>query len=113
MREGRATQLALEAVMAAAGGFGERFACATARLLYWKLGGGHEPGNETGLDDAAELAALCDRTHLALRHLIAAYDDPQLPYLAEPIPGAVARLSDFAQLARVFEWGAAAEGGEA
>ena len=51
--------------------------------------------------DVVRLAA--DR----LRELVALFDDPDTPYLAQPHPGLAPVRSDFAQLARVAEWAAA------
>ena len=105
VKSGAAPQLPLEAAMAAAGAFGQKWRGAAAELTYWRVSGGYEPGKETRLFDgvhaiaeAAEevLQRLCDR--------IVAFDDPQRAYLAQPHPGLRPRFSDYAQLARVDEW---------
>ncbi len=111
---GFAPQLPLEAAMAASGAFGQAIAGAAAELVYWHLSGGYEPGKVYTLFDGkpelveAGAAAALDN----LRGLIAAYDDPDRAYLAQPHPGRAPRFADYAQLARVAEWSAAGEEAE-
>lgn len=103
---GLAPQLALEAAMAEAGGFGPDFQGMVTELTYWHLTGGQTPGEARLLHkgDPARTAALIAESEAGLRRLIAAYDDPAQPYLAQPRPGAAPRFSDYAHLARVGEW---------
>jgi len=106
IEKGYASQLLLEAAMAADGAFGPDLAGPAAELAYWRLTGGLP---------AAEIRELFKRerdsiplkvadTVASLVELIAAFDDPALPYLSQPHPGAAPRFSDYAQLARVAEW---------
>ena len=53
---------------------------------------------EFGVDSFAKLA-----------ELIAAFDDPQRPYLSIPHPARVPRFSDYSQLARRAEWSEAGD----
>jgi ATP-dependent helicase/nuclease subunit B len=104
---GFATQLRLEAAMAAAGAFPEISAGrVTAELAYWHLTGGLPPGDARALfrgdPDQTEDAAREARDGLC--RLVARYDDPAQPYLAQPDPDARPRFNDYAQLARVAEW---------
>jgi ATP-dependent helicase/nuclease subunit B len=110
---GFAPQLPLEAAMAAAGAFGDALRGAAAELTYWHLTGGFVPGDSRTLfkGNVAETAAAAATAELKLRELIAAFDDERRAYLAQPHPARVPRYSDYAQLARVAEWGQA--GGEA
>lgn len=104
--QGFATQLRLEAAMAAAGAFAEVGERPATKLLYWRLTGGQPPGEAKPLfrgDRDATLEAAREATE-GLCHLIARYDDPAQPYLAQPDPEARPRFSDYAQLARVAEW---------
>ena len=103
---GLAPQLPLEAAMAQAGAFGQAFSATVTELTYWHLAGGQVPGTARLLcrGDAARTAELVRDTADGLRRLIAAYDDPAQPYLAQPWPGAAPRFSDYVQLARVGEW---------
>jgi ATP-dependent helicase/nuclease subunit B len=106
---GFASQLPLEAVMAAAGAFGPELAAEAGELVYWHLTGGFEPGVVKPLfrDDPAELAAGIAAAGEKLLALIDAFDDPMRCYLAQPHPGERPRFSDYAQLARVAEWAVA------
>ena len=108
---GHAPQLPLEAAMAQGGGFGPDFCAVVTELTYWHLTGGQTPGDARLLHkgDAAKIATLIADAEAGLRALIAAYDDPAQPYLAQPWPGAAPRFSDYAQLARVGEWSAGGE----
>jgi ATP-dependent helicase/nuclease subunit B len=105
---GLAPQLPLEAVMAAAAGFGPELAGEAAELTYWHLSGGFSPGDvmQVSKGDAAAIAALVATARDKLAELVAAYDDPARTYLSQPHPGFAPRFSDYAQLARVGEWGA-------
>jgi ATP-dependent helicase/nuclease subunit B len=105
VREGHAPQLPLEAAMAAAGAFGPDFTGPTAEMSYWRLRGGAEPGAVmTPVTDGHALAALIAESEVALRALIAAFDDGAKPYLARPHPGRAARDSGYGRLARMAEW---------
>lgn len=112
VEQGLAPQLPLEAAMAAAGVFGPDLAGQAAELTYWHLSGGFEPGTETKLfkHDPDTTAAKAAEAERALMALVAAFDDPERPYLSRPHPGAAPRFSDYAQLARVAEWAALEEG---
>nr|WP_321984444.1 double-strand break repair protein AddB [uncultured Lichenicoccus sp.] len=110
--EGWSSQLVLEAAMARVGGFGADLAGETSDLVYWRLSGGHEPGQEKRPVKQEELPALVAGSWEKLRGLVEAYDDPAQPYLSQPRPGSVPRYTDYALLARVAEWSAAREDGE-
>ncbi len=108
---GRAPQLLLEAAMAAAGAFGPAFAHPAGELAYWKLSGGFEAGEEMPLfrSDIAKIDAAVEQARAGLFELIERYDDPGRAYLSHPWPAHAPRFSDYAQLARVAEWAAAAD----
>lgn len=110
--EGQAPQLPLEAAMAAEGAFGENLRGSTAELTYWHLTGGFNPGDARTLfkGNAGVIAANAVTAGTKLRDLIAAFDDERRAYLSQPHPARRPRFPDYAQLARVAEWGAA--GGE-
>jgi len=110
---GFAPQLPLEAAMAAAGAFGEALRGDAAELTYWHLTGGFIPGDSRTLfkGDAAATTAAVAVAAGKLRELIAAFDDEQRAYLAQPHPGRAPRFPEYAQLARVAEWSLA--GGDA
>jgi len=113
VNDGRAPQLPLEAAMAAAGAFGPEWRGPIAALTYWHLTGRTTPGEMRDIlkGKPQDIADLVERSVDGLHTLIAAYDDPSQPYLAQPFPGAAPRYSDYAQLARVAEW-SSGNGGE-
>lgn len=75
-------------------------------LIYWRLTGGAEAGEEVAITpkEAASLSELAEQTWLSLIERIVAYDDPDQPYLSHPHPGQEPRFADYARLARVPEW---------
>ncbi len=110
---GHAPQLPLEAVMAAAGGFGPTLAGVAGELTYWRLTGGFVAGEATTLykADPVVTADQAAQAGQALAALVARFDDAAQPYLSQPHPGAAPRFTDYAQLARVAEWSAAEDEG--
>ena len=111
VEEGRSPQLPLEAAMAEAGAFGEALTGPTSELVYWQISGGYEPGQNLPLfrgktEKIAEVAAVARES---LQALVASFDDAGRAYLSQPSPGAAPRFAEYAQLARVGEWGAAEE----
>jgi len=103
---GFATQLRLEAAMAASGAFAGVTARPATELAYWHLTGAQPPGQAKLLfrGDLEETEGAARRAQDGLCRMIARYDDPAQPYLAQPDPEARPRFSDYAQLARVAEW---------
>jgi ATP-dependent helicase/nuclease subunit B len=102
---GFASQLPLEAAMAAAGGFAGVHASPVAALEVWRLTGGAEPGKVVPIkDDPAVLAA---EAMAGLARLVAQYDDPDTPYESIPRAAFAPTYSDYLHLARVQEWSVA------
>ncbi|MDE2228493.1 MAG: double-strand break repair protein AddB [Alphaproteobacteria bacterium] len=102
---GYAPQLALEAAIAATGGFPGIPPAAVAALLHWRLTGREPPGEErTEAEGTAAVAALAEAARRGLEKLVAAFDDPAMPYRAWPRPDKAPRYSDYTHLARVAEW---------
>ena len=105
VKAGYAPQLALEAMIAAAGGFPGIAPAAVAQLIHWRLNGGDPPGIERiDAADAAAATALATAARQGLERLIVAFDDPATPYRAWPQPDKKPRYSDYTHLARVKEW---------
>ncbi|MGF1608068.1 MAG: double-strand break repair protein AddB, partial [Kiloniellales bacterium] len=101
---GFSPQLPLEAAMAAAGGFTGVPAAPATSLAFWRLTGGSPPGEIRAVrEDAAKLAAEALK---GLAGLVARFDDPATPYLAQPRPAWAPRYNDYLHLARVKEWAA-------
>jgi len=110
--DGRAPQLALEAAIAAAGGFDGIAPAQVAALRYVWASGGRVAGEEREASrrDPGELGALA----LAdLARLIAQFDRPETPYpaLRRRQFARKAAFDDYAHLARAPEWIQGFEGG--
>lgn len=102
VKSGLVPQLSLEAAMAAAGDFDGVPATEAGELVYLRLTGGRDAGQCLILDDGiAELAA--DALE-GLRRTIAAFSNPDTPYLSRPRPMFARQYGDFDHLARVKEW---------
>lgn len=90
-------QLALEAAIAIeALKLGEK----VEELSYWKLSG--EKNIEKQLE--AEPMQLMQAALERLKALVAAYDDPAMPYLVTPDPSLKPKFNDYAHLERAEEW---------
>lgn len=107
---GFAPQLPLEAVIARHGGFADLPPAEVAQMLYWRLKGGAEGGEERSAGDDPK--RLADEALAGLAALVAAFDDEATPYEARPHPDKAPKYSDYLHLARVREWAAAGEDGE-
>ncbi|MEG6508318.1 double-strand break repair protein AddB [Methyloligella sp. 2.7D] len=111
--DGRAPQLPLEAAMLLDGGFGDVSAGSIAALRYIRASGRREGGEEreAGKDAPDHLAAAAVE---ALTGLVAAFNDEARAYeaLRRPSFKKAYAFDDYAQLARVLEWGAAGGEGE-
>ncbi len=108
---GFAPQLPLEAAILAAGGFKTIPAGDVAALSFWHLHGRAEGGNERIIKASA--SALAADAHQGLSELVAKFDDPTTPYEARPNPAHAPKYSDYEHLARVKEWSAAEDEGDA
>ena len=103
---GYAPQLPVEAVIARHGGFKDIPGKPVSGLLYWRLKGGEQGGEERSAGADAE--RLAEQALEGLAGLIAAFDDPETPYEARPHPEMAPKYSDYLHLARVKEWASAA-----
>jgi ATP-dependent helicase/nuclease subunit B len=99
---GLAPQLPLEAALATAGAFPGVPPHPVSELAFWKLRGDKKGGEiRPATDDPAGAA----KTALeGLSNLIAAFDNPETPYLARPHPDHAPRFNPYQHLARVKEW---------
>lgn len=115
VRTGWSPQLPLEAAMLLRGGFSglplpkEGPPPDIAGLVYWRLTGGADPGEEAAVtaEKGFSLTELAELTWANLRARVEAYDNPEQPYLSHPHPGQEPRFADYARLARVPEWNTA------
>jgi ATP-dependent helicase/nuclease subunit B len=109
--QGYAPQLPLEAWMIERGGFAPLRA-SVGEIAYWRLSGGDPAGEMRLLEpDDERRRDLIVRAGEGLKALIAAFDDPAMPYRAIPSPDRAPLYSDYAHLERRKEW-LAAGGGE-
>ncbi|MBM3571489.1 MAG: double-strand break repair protein AddB, partial [Alphaproteobacteria bacterium] len=102
---GLSPQLPLEAVIARSGGFSGVAHGPIVGLEFWRLSGGEPAGEVANLAKADRpLEALIAEARSGLLRLIATFDDPHTPYLAQPNPEHAPVHIDYAHLARVKEW---------
>lgn len=107
---GYAPQLPLEGAIARFGGFGGIAPAEIGRMLYWRLKGGQDGGEEKSAGD--EPRRLTDEALEGLAALVATFDDPRTPYAARPHPDRAPKYSDYQHLARIREWATAGEEAE-
>jgi ATP-dependent helicase/nuclease subunit B len=104
-RGGRAPQLALEAAIAAGGGFPGVPARPVGVLRYISAAGGKPPGLEAEVAcNPGEVAHLAEGARAGLALLIAEFDRAETPYRAVRRPRFRYDFDEFAHLARVAEW---------
>jgi len=104
VKAGLAPQLSLEAAMAMEGAFRGVSAEDVTELAFWRLTGGHRPGEIIELK--ANPVDLAHDALAGLLHLIAKFDQIETGYEARPRPDYAPRFSDYEHLARVKEWSA-------
>jgi ATP-dependent helicase/nuclease subunit B len=98
-------QLTLEAAMLARGGFGADWQGETGELAYWKLAGARETGRVVApFKSLAEITQAAADALAALCRRVEQFENPNVPYLAQPHPDFKPRFPDYGQLARVAEW---------
>jgi ATP-dependent helicase/nuclease subunit B len=107
---GYAPQLPLEAAIARQGGFEPIGPAPVSQMLYWRLKGGAEGGEEKPAGD--DPARLAQEALDGLTALVAAFDNPDTPYEARPHPERAPRYSDVLHLARIQEWATAGDDDE-
>ena len=103
--EGPVRQLPIEAIIAEAGGFEGCPAVPVEALEYWPTGGSRSTTSPTTLGtNERSTADIISDTREGLRRYIAAFDDPDMPYLAEPRPKFKGGFNDYRHLSRIAEW---------
>lgn len=108
-----APQLGVEAVIAMLGGFPGLPASTPAELVYLRVSGGRQPGDERSLfarsKDGYSVALYAQETLEGLKRRIAEYDNPETPYRSRTRIEKVSEVRDFDRLARVKEWASPGE----
>lgn len=111
VESGLAPQLTLTAAILGRGGFAEVGAVEPGQLAYIRISGGRIPGREEPRAEAPQSADLAERALAGLKRRVAAFDDPQTPYLAWATPQFMSKWGgDYDHLGRLWEW--AVIGGE-
>ena len=105
IESGFSPQLAVEAVIAAAGGFDNIDAATAKQFAIWQLRGGVEAGKVKDYP-RLDVADAVERTGVGLVNYIAAFDNLDMPYRSRPRPENGPKFSDYDHLARVQEWSA-------
>lgn len=108
---GLSPQLPVEAVIAEEGGFEGVPPAPVSELAYWKLGGAAAGKLQLVRVDEEEggIAALVAAARDGIASIVAAFDNPETPYLCRPRPFAEPRFDDYEHLARFKEWAAEGE----
>jgi len=99
---GFAPQLPLEAMIARHGGFKEIGAAEVSSLLFWRLKGGLDGGDERSA--GKNVAELTEQAFSGVVELVRRFDDENTPYEARPHPDRAPKYSDYGHLARLTEW---------
>lgn len=94
-----APQLAVEALIARAGGYGDK-AGDDIELSYWRTGGGDAQRTIVVKDPAGVIA----ETQRILGEMIDAFYVSGVPYVAIPQPSFAPAFNDYAHLERIDEW---------
>lgn len=109
-RNHQAPQLALEAAIAAAGGFDQAGDGPVKGLRYISASGAEPPGDACDVKSGEEVAVHAEEALAGLKRLVARFEDEATPYRAVRRARFDYDYDAYAQLARVAEWAAAAEG---
>ena len=111
-KAGFASQLTLEAGMAARGGFAAIGARETESALYLKLGGG-DGGKPVDITPTGVAFSDLVVDHWAeLQAMLESWRDPARGYASRPFVQFASRFGDYDHLARVKEWSASGAAGE-
>jgi ATP-dependent helicase/nuclease subunit B len=106
---GLAPQLALEAAIAAAGGFAGLPPAPAGELAYWRVTGGRKAGEIIAIAEGDKANTMAEEAARGLASLIALFDDPATPYESMPWPARAQKFSDYRHLARIAEWAEGAD----
>jgi RecB family exonuclease len=104
VREGWTAQLPLEAWILEQGGFMDiKRAVRVQALQHWALKGQRETPGEIG-EIADNVSDIIASAATGVQTLVAVFDNPHVPYLAQPDPDLVPSSHEYAHLEREQEW---------
>jgi ATP-dependent helicase/nuclease subunit B len=113
MENGLLPQLPLEALILENGGFeGIKLVPVTA-LSYWVLNGSGKGGEEKILKDEQKLRRAVENAKEGLKELVHVFNRQETAYYSLPRPHNAPRYNDYEHLARVKEWSALDDHGDA
>lgn len=113
MKDGYYPQLPLEALILENGGFENIKPLPVTALTYWVVNGGKDGGQEQGLSKPADIDLAKDNAREGLTALVERFNQQTTPYYSLPRPEFAPRFNDYEHLARVREWTALDEEGDA
>ncbi len=103
IKQGVASQMVLEALIAANGGFMIQDKINNVeKIIYLRLTGGEIAAEEFIIEDG--LNELMNQAFIGVSKLIRAFYDERTPYYASPLPELSLQYNDYAHLARNKEW---------
>lgn len=111
VQQGFSPQLTLEGAIALGGGFPGLTVTSLEELMFVALKGGEEGGNEKPVKfDGMTTEQAVQQAYLRFQEFVAAYDNPDMPYVSKPHVLFQTSIGDYDHLARVKEW--SSESGE-
>ena len=113
MMEGRLPQLPLEGLILQNGGFTRINPNSVAALSYWIMNGSKEGGEQKIMADANQISQAIKNAAQGIKDLIDRFDCEDTAYYSLPRPRNAPRFNDYEHLARVKEWTALDEQGDA
>ena len=96
---GKLPQLPLEMLILENGGFGKDITVPVSKLSYIVVNGGGEGGEMKPLTDPTKLQEARENAKQGLEDLIAAFDNPDMPYYSLPRPEIAPKYNDYEHLA--------------
>ena len=111
VESGLSPQLTLTAAILWHGGFAELGAVAPRELVYVRVSGGRQPGQELVRGAGAESLSMALEALEGLKRRIAAFENRATPYVSWAAPQFIGQFEgDYDHLARLWEWWVIGEG---
>ncbi len=111
VESGLSPQLTLTAAILHHGGFSDLGAMPPGELVYVRVNGGREPGQEIARATGAESLDMALHALEGLKRRVAAFEDVKTPYVSWAAPQFIGQFAgDYDHLARLWEWHVIGEG---